>query len=59
MRKVQENPVVLDLNGTHQILFYDDDDDDILLGDSVNTIKEKTEAHVEVSMNIGLEINAE
>jgi hypothetical protein len=41
-RKVQENEVGLELNGTHQLLVYDDDDDDDdnLLGDSINTIKE-------------------
>jgi hypothetical protein len=41
IRKVQENKVSLELNGTHQLLVYTDDVN--LLGDSVNTIKENSE----------------
>jgi hypothetical protein len=57
VRKVQENEVGLELNGTHYLLIYADDVS--LLGDSVNTIKENSETFLKASRDIGLEINAE
>jgi preprotein translocase subunit SecD len=57
IRKVQENQVGLELNGTHQLFLYVDDAN--LLDDSINTIKENTESLLEASRYVGLEVNAE
>jgi hypothetical protein len=57
MRKVLENQVGLELNGTHQLLVYADDVN--LLGDSINTIEENIESPLQASRDVGLEINGE
>jgi hypothetical protein len=41
IKKDQENQVSLELNESHQLLFYDDDSS--LLGDTKNTIKDTQE----------------
>jgi hypothetical protein len=57
IRKVQQSQSSLELNGTHQLLVYADDVN--LLGNSINTIKEKTETLLEANKDVHLEINAE
>jgi hypothetical protein len=57
IRKVQENQVSPELNGTHQLLVCAEDVN--LVDDSVNTIKENSDTFLEASRDTGLEINAE
>ena len=53
--RVQAEQEGLKLFGTHQLLFYNDDLN--VLGASICTVKENTEASVFVSNEIGLELN--
>jgi len=57
IRRVQVNQDGLKLNGTHQLLVFADDVN--ILGRSVHTIKEKAEALIVASKEIGLEVNAD
>jgi hypothetical protein len=47
IRKVQENQVGLDLNGTHQLLVYAEDTNP--LRDNINAIKKNIEAVTDAS----------
>jgi hypothetical protein len=55
VRKVQKNQVELKLNGTHLILAYADDVN--LLGDNKNAINKNTQTLIDVSKEVGLEVN--
>jgi len=57
IERVQVNQDGLKLNGKYQLLVYGDDVDK--LGGSVHTIKKNTEALLDDSKKIGLEVNAD
>jgi hypothetical protein len=57
IKKVQENQVGSELNGTHQLLVYADDVN--LIEDNINIITENIETLLEARRDIGLEINTQ
>jgi hypothetical protein len=49
--------VGLELNGTHELLFYSDDVN--LLSNNIDIIKKNTKTLIDASKEVGLEVNTE
>jgi hypothetical protein len=56
IRRVQQKLEGLKLNGTHQLLAYADDS---IVGENIDAIKKNTEALLDSSKEVGLEVNPE
>jgi hypothetical protein len=55
IRRVQEKQGGLELNGTHQLLVYADDIN--ILGENRDTMQTNTEALLDATKEVGLEVN--
>ena len=57
IRRVQENRIGLELNGKHQL--FDCADEVNVVGENLQTAREKTEIFIKASKDIGLKLNSE